>query len=490
MAGLVVARPLQRRAVEVPASRVAFALLAGLGFSAVLMTAVDQIAPEWRRESTARSRYASRLLALTRALVDFDADGFSPLAWGGDCDDFNGSRNPLARDRPGGGDRNCNGIDPPAHPSERQRGLAPAQGDPDLAPDAVDLVLLITVDCLRADMVSLAMPHLVERAARGLTFDRMYAGGTRTAASMPLIVTGGTSLTLGTKLKESDIGSSLIMGVNYPVLASTIGAGFDHLVLDSEHMWINAVDVTARALGHLRKVTTEPRRQFAWVHYFDAHAPSAEALPPTSAQGVHAAREYYLAGLRQIDREISDLLDSLERRGTLDRAVVIITADHGEAFGEHGLVYHNVSGYEQLAHVPAVLLGPGIRPGHYPGLASHRDVFATVLGSFGLVAKTPESETWGRSWLRLRAAPRAPLHQFVTVRTHRFTSGPVAFSPMLALVTRDYKLVKALDEQDLFELYDLSADPGERVDLAWTQIGLRKSLERDLETFRDIDRWP
>jgi hypothetical protein len=491
MAGLLAARPLQRKAVAVPGTRLIAALVAGLGFSAALMTVADQMAPGWRRESAARARYATRLLALTRAMADLDADGFSPLAWGGDCDDFNDRRFPLATDRPGAGDRNCNGIDPPANPTDAQRGLAPAAGDPDAAPDGIDLALLITVDCMRGDAVAQAMPHLVERSARGVYFERMYAGGTRTAASMPLIATGGTGGTpIGERLRAAGVSSSLVLGVNYPTLVDRIGAGVDEVVLDKDQMWISAVEVTARALNHLRKVTVDGKRHFVWVHYFDAHAPSAEAMPPTTSAGVRAAREYYLAGLRQIDREIGDLLDALERRGTLERAMVIVTADHGEAFGEHGLVYHNVSGYEALTHIPALLLAPGLKPARYPNLASHRDIYPTLLGAFGLVGRTPDAELWGRSWLRLRAAPTAPLHRFVAIRTHRFTSGPVAISPMMALVESHYKLVKALDEDHLYELYDLEADPGERVDLVFTQTGLRETMERELDTFRDLDRWP
>jgi choline-sulfatase len=491
MAGLLAARPFQRKAVAVPGLRLVMALVTGLICAAALMTVADQLAPGWRRESASRTRYASRLLALTRALVDLDADGFSPLAWGGDCDDFNDRRYPLATDRPGAGDRNCNGIDPPVNPTDEQRGLAPAAGDPDVAPDTFDLVLLITVDCLRADVVPLAMPRLVERETRGVYFDRMYSGGTRTAASMPLIATGGSGGTpIGVRLRDAGVHSSLVLGVNYPTLVDRIGSGVDEVVLDKDQMWISAVEVTGRALTHLRKVNEDGGRHFVWVHYFDAHAPSAEALPPTTSEGVRAAREYYLAGLRTIDREIGDLLDSLEHRGTLDRALVIVTADHGEAFGEHGLVYHNVSGYEQLTHVPALLLAPGLRPAHFSGLASHRDIYPTLLGAFGLVGRTPDAERWGRSWLRLRAAPTAPLHRFVAIRTHRFTSGPVAISPMMALVDNHYKLVKAFDEERLFELYDLDADPDERVDLAWTQTALRAAMEHKLDLYRDLDRWP
>lgn len=490
MAAMVAARPLQRRAIDAPAARLVAALLAGLALAAALMTTVDQLAPGWRRESAANSRFASRLLSLTRTLVDLDADGFSPIGWGGDCDDFNGKRGPMMRDKPGAGDRNCNGIDPPAHPSDKQRGLAPPVGDPDLPRGSIDHVLLITVDCLRADVFRSAMPRVAEYGARGIIFDRMYAAGTRTATSMPLIATGGSpGKPLGERLRAEGVTNTLILGVNYPTLIDTISGGMD-VVVDRDQMWTSAVEVTSRSLAHLRKTAGKPGRQFTWIHYFDAHAPSAEALPPTTAAGTKAARDYYLAGLGLIDRELGELLDTLARRKALDRTVVILTSDHGEAFGEHGLHFHNVSGYEPLARVPAVVLAPGLSPVSYGQLASHRDIYATVLGAFGLAGSDPHAERFGRSWLRLRAAPSAPLHTFVTVRTHRFTSGPIAFSPMMALVRGRHKLVKALDEDRLYELYDLESDPGETVDLSWTQIGLRQSLERDLDTYRDLDRWP
>src|SRR5205085_1445116 len=79
------------------------------------------------------------------------ADGFSPVAWGGDCDDLDPSHHPLVLDDPGGGDVNCNGVDPPRRPTDADRGVAPPRGDPDLPAGTVDLALLITIDCWRAD---------------------------------------------------------------------------------------------------------------------------------------------------------------------------------------------------------------------------------------------------------------------------------------------------------------------------------------------------
>ena len=60
----------------------------------------------------------------------------------------------------------------------------------------------------------------------------------------------------------------------------------------------------------------------------------------------------------------------------------------------------------------------------------------------------------------------------------------------MAIVQDRWKLVKALDEDSLFEMYDLAADPREQNDLAWSDVVRRESLEHDLDTFRDLDRWP
>src|SRR5262249_51804737 len=116
-----------------------------------------------------------------------------------------------------------------------------------------------------------------------------------------------------------------------------------------------------------------------------------------------------------------------------------------------------------------------------------RDIMPTVLGAFGLVAKTPDAERFGRSLLRLRTAREAPLHQFVIVRTYRFTSGNSVRSPMMAIVSGHNKLVQSLDEDGLYELYDLASDPGEARDLAWKRPDLRASLSRALTLFQDID---
>jgi arylsulfatase A-like enzyme len=202
-----------------------------------------------------------------------------------------------------------------------------------------------------------------------------------------------------------------------------------------------------------------------------------------------APKDYgtYLTELHHIDIEIGRLLDELSHSGQLARSVVIITADHGEGFGRHGVRYHGITGYDMLIRVPGVLLAPGLQPGVYRELASHRDVPATILGAFGQVSHLPSSEQFGRSWLRLRGAPRAPLHRFVVSRSSRAVDVTGFVSPQAAIVEGRLKLVVSF-EDGLRETYDLIDDPGELHDIE--PEGSIASLRRDLEVYRDLDQYP
>lgn len=124
-----------------------------------------------------------------RFFVDLDRDGYSPILQGGDWDDLDASVRPFAFDRPGGGDTNCNGIDAPAVATDARRGLAPPFGDPALAADGMDRVLLITVDCWRADALDpFLMPEVSAFAAGGSLFERLHSAGSSTMMSLPMVV--------------------------------------------------------------------------------------------------------------------------------------------------------------------------------------------------------------------------------------------------------------------------------------------------------------
>lgn len=146
------------------------------------------------------------------------------------------------------------------------------------------------------------------------------------------------------------------------------------------HDFMRAGDVTD---GFLRwQGGLEGRPYFAFLNFFDAHAPY---VPPMRYQTMYGAEgldiDRYHGAIRYMDDEIDRLLRTLEARGALRNTIVIITSDHGELFGEHGLVGHGNGLYMDQLHVPLVILNaPGVTAGQRIGrLVSLRDLAATIV---------------------------------------------------------------------------------------------------------------
>ena len=174
---------------------------------------------------------------------------------------------------------------------------------------------------------------------------------------------------------------------------------------------------------------------------------------------------------------------------TWKKTLLIVSSDHGEGFGAHNTYEHGESAFDEIIHVPGLVVGPGFEPGRYEHVVSHRDVAATVLGAFGLVAKTPRAEDFGRSWLRLRGAAGAPLHTFVTTYSaslHVFTWSE---APLMAWIDDDAKL--AVGYRDGVErFFHLRSPGGESLDLDADFRDEAARARRELEIYRDLDQSP
>ena len=121
---------------------------------------------------------------------------------------------------------------------------------------------------------------------------------------------------------------------------------------------------------------------FAFVNYYDAHAPyisperakfsnlpnpgglvntdwtTADIYNPKTPEQVQGEIDAYDGGIDYTDQQIDALLKELESRGKLDNTIVVITSDHGELFGEHGLWEHHNSLYKPVIHVPLIVWYP------------------------------------------------------------------------------------------------------------------------------------
>jgi len=92
-------------------------------------------------------------------------------------------------------------------------------------------------------------------------------------------------------------------------------------------------------------------------------------------------RRWYKASVRWLDDQIGRVLDWLESQERLQDTVIILTSDHGEFFGEHGLMYHGRYLHTEVTHIPMILAGPNIPAGERRAeLASVVDIFATICG--------------------------------------------------------------------------------------------------------------
>lgn len=259
---------------------------------------------------------------------------------------------------------------------------------------------------------------------------------------------------------------------------------------------------------------------FAFINYMEVHGPrlatmeSREAILEedliqlgleTSASfrdisdANHNRRSYtlaereamlgvYDATMRDLDRVTGVLLDELQARGVLDQTLVIVTSDHGDAFGEHGLYGHNYSLYDELVHVPLLLRLPGGADSRrVPHPVSNRAVFTTVTDLIGLPAppisqplpSLLQDTTDPVAYAELTAAhgskrglPLTRADGSVIELRRRY----------LAQVTPEWKFIRSSDGQH--ELYDRVADPEEQHNLASSQPEVTARLLARAEAWR------
>jgi arylsulfatase A-like enzyme len=167
-------------------------------------------------------------------------------------------------------------------------------------------------------------------------------------------------------------------------------------------------------------------------------------------------RALYEREVEWVDRRVGWLFDALDRRGLWDRTYVIVTSDHGEAFGEHGIFLHGKGLYDELLRVPLIVAGPGIPPGlRIAAPVSLTDLFPTLRELLGVDCC---ADAQGRSFAALLRGGRdgerfayagSPNH---TGRGHE------------AVVEGTLKWIAQPDGGGA--LYDLAEDPGETHDLA------------------------
>ncbi|MCZ6872385.1 MAG: sulfatase [bacterium] len=219
---------------------------------------------------------------------------------------------------------------------------------------------------------------------------------------------------------------------------------------------------------------------------------------PMSDDDFNILRACYDGALATIDEEIGRLVADLRRRNVLDHTMLIITSDHGENLGEHGLMSHAYSLHDTLIHVPLIIRYPerfaaGQRVAHQVQLT---DILPTILDVAQLKAPQIRAELQGESLLAptpdaimdryAYAELLSPHPSMQTVnRRNDFpadTPRPEYDHALRCLRTLTHKLIWASDGQHA--LYDLQADPHETTNRFEIEPKIASELMEVLQTWQ------
>ena len=217
--------------------------------------------------------------------------------------------------------------------------------------------------------------------------------------------------------------------------------------------------------------------QDAWAYMADEIS-----MTPEDFAGLRAL---YDAEISYVDEVIADLLSFLDAAGALANTAIVVTADHGENIGEHGLMDHQYCVCDTLARTPLIVHYPhAFTPDDDAAPVQHTDLLPTFLELAG--APQPPGLS-GRSLLSPSSRPQ--ITQYTAAHRHRFARRHPNFDPASkgyhrtydAIVQDDYKLIRS--NQGELWLYHLPSDPDEQVDLASNQPQRAQALAAALDVW-------
>ena len=463
----------------------AVAVAGGLFASAGLMALQSNVA-----SAITATAMPARVAATLAAATDLDGDGHGALFGGRDCAPLDGARHPTAVDLPDNGiDENCDGRDHSVRAAEG----APGEGS-GWAVDAALVrpynVVLIVIDALRADYLGrkrkrLAVTPALDRLAReSLVFTRAFSQSPSTSITFPSLLTGHNPLQLRWGFRK---GIPQMHADHVPLAERFarlkyrrglvtnrwirwkmpwIKRGYDKI----GDYWNNqpyrearvasAPRATAHAIEFLEDALRpkKPKPFFLTVYYEDPHAPysrhDSRGMPMPGSKPI----DRYAGEVRYADHHVGFLLDYLRaKRGVWKDTVVIVTADHGEEFGEHGGHYHDRTCYTESVHVPLLLRIPGVERARIEAPVALVDIVPTLLE---LVGDQAPRDIDGVSLLQTRHSPALgaarPIHcaHFRGDKPDKLTR---------AVRLGDWGLFQT---PEATELYDIKRDRKEKQNLA------------------------
>jgi arylsulfatase A-like enzyme len=426
------------------------------------------------------------LLQAGQHLTDVDGDGFSSFLGGGDCAAFDAVINPGAIEVAGDGiDNNCIAGDAgkTAEPRRPSWGKS-AHGSPKNLN-----VIVVTIETLRHDHASFVhaardtTPTLRALAPESLVFERMYSAAPLTRLALASLFSSHAPseiewLPQAPEKRMRRLGPKtpwlpeLLRARGYETIAvltdfaaftaqedAGFERGFQHYDVSTKldyqggTMWgFPAAQQVDKALVYAEQAS---RPFLLWLHLFEPHYRYEQ--PPDAPVFGTDEQARYDAEIWHVDHQLGRLIDGLRKLGVWDNAVLFVSGDHGEAFGEHRDRWHGSNLHDPQLRPAALLRVPGITGKRVDVSVTFTDVAPTLARVLG------DRQTFDQ----LRGRSLAPLmhHRTLPDEQHGFVAESFSVDDgrayQAALISYPLKLIY-VEQGRHFSLFDLEADPNEQ----------------------------
>ncbi len=382
-------------------------------------------------------------------------------------------------------------------------GRASAQG----AAPAFDNVVLVSVDSLRADMPWAGYPrpiapNLTALEAKAVSYTRAYAVSSYTAMSLGGLLAGrypgelerdgwffggyGRSVTFFPELLRRAGVFTVAAHAHGYFKRRGLERGFDRWSILPKLKWNNLTDENVTSPEHealaereLEAAAGTGKRFFAWFHFLDPHDEYL-AHKEFPAWG-KSQRARYDAEVAFTDHHLGRLFAFIASKPWGKKTLVVVTSDHGEAFGEHKQWRHGFELWETLVRVPLFFAGPGLAARRIDAARSSIDLAPTLLEVFGVA---PPSTLRGRS---LTGEWKGPLlaEQPVVIDLPATSDGG-----RRRAVLRGKTKAVSIDKDVYLKVFDLAADPDELTPLASKDPRVAEARAFYKATVRNIEDRP
>jgi choline-sulfatase len=351
-------------------------------------------------------------------------------------------------------------------------------------------VVLVSIDSLRADMPWAGYdrpiaPNLTALHAKSTAYTHAYSTSSFTSKSVPGMLTGrypselartGAFFTRYTKKEEffcTGLGEQGVpcIGAHAHMYFAKGNSGFEHgfrewkivpgITFDYQtDPYVTSDKLTPMAiemLGAVQEPSASGRKPFvAWFHYMDPH--DEYKGHTESPHFGKRPRDLYDEEVFFTDLWVGKLLDWIAAQPWAANTVIAVTADHGEAFGEHGITRHAHEVWEELVRVPLFFHVPGGTPRTIDTPRSAVDLAPTIVELVG--GKALEGIPGKSLAKELRGGDAEERDVIVDLPEDDYNER------RRALVHGKWKLI-AFGDDVRFSLFDLEADPKEEKDLFW-----------------------